>query len=79
MSYHKPHSRRLSLVLRSLAYLPFAFLLFGIAQMPGSSNLQASGLRPGVLTVGAFPLVTTITTTPTITPTSTPLPCGLAW
>jgi len=46
--------------------------------MPASSDLQASSLSLGVLTVGAHPLVTT-TPTPTITPTSTPLPCGLAW
>ncbi len=80
MSYHKPHSKRLSFVLRALVYLPLALLLFGIAQTPGLSNLQASGSSPDALTAGAYayPLATT-TPTITITPTSTPLPCGLAW
>src|SRR5437870_3635793 len=68
-------------ILVCMAVALLALLLFDMAQTPGtsnSSNLQASGLRPAILTGNAYahPYVTT---TPTITPTSTPLPCGLAW
>src|ERR1043165_5351590 len=80
MSYHKPHSTRLSFVLRVFAFLLFALLLFCIAQTPTSSKIQASGSSLGVVTPSAYaysyPLATT---TATITSTPTPLPCGLAW
>src|SRR5262249_8440814 len=81
MTNQKPHSKRLSLVVRPLLYLPFAFFLFAISaitQRPGLPNLQPSTLSPRAFPEDAyaFPL---LTNTPTITPTSPPLPCGLAW